>query len=139
MSLVCLTICNPNSTPDIPVHHQPPELTQTQLYRVGNAIQPSHSLSSVSPPSFNLSHNQGLFQGVSIFCLFFFLRLVAKVLELQHHSFQLIFSPDFPYDCLVGSPGCLMDSEESSPTPQFKGINFLMLSFFLYSNSHIHM
>ena len=50
------------STPGFPVHHQFPELTQTHVHRVGDAIQPSHPLSSPSPPTFNLSQHQGLFQ-----------------------------------------------------------------------------
>jgi len=61
----CLTLCNPIdcSTPSFLVHHQHPELTQTHVHRVGDAIQPSHPLSSPSPPAFNLSqHQEGLFQ-----------------------------------------------------------------------------
>ena len=50
------------STPGFPVHHQLPELTQTHTHRVGDAIQPSQSLSSPSPPAFNLSQHQDLFQ-----------------------------------------------------------------------------
>ena len=78
--------CDPMdcSTPGFPVHHQLPELTQTHVHRISDAIQPSHPLSSPSPPSFNLSRHQGLFQWVSS------LHQVAKVLEfqLQHQSFQ---------------------------------------------------
>ena len=61
----CLTLCDPmdSSVPGLPVHHQLPELTQTHVHRVGDAIQPSH-LSSPSPPTFNLSQHQGLFQWV---------------------------------------------------------------------------
>ena len=69
---LCLTLCDPIdcSTSGFPVHHQLPKLTQTHIHRVGNAIQPSHSLSSASPSTFNLSHNQCLFQGVrSILCI----------------------------------------------------------------------
>ena len=51
-----------HSMPGLPVHHQLPELTQTHVHRVGDVIQPSHPLSSLSPPAFNLSHHQGLFQ-----------------------------------------------------------------------------
>jgi len=51
-----------NSTPDFPVHHQLPELAQTHVHRVSDAIQPSHPLSSPSPPAFNLSQHQGFFQ-----------------------------------------------------------------------------
>ena len=59
----CPTLCNPMdcSTPGFPVHHQLPELTQTHVHWVGDAIQPSHSLSSPSLPTFNLSQHQGLF------------------------------------------------------------------------------
>ena len=82
----CLTLCNPKdrSTPALPVHHQLPEFSQTHVHRVGDAIQPSHPLSSPSPPTFNLSQHQGLFQGVNSS------HQVAKVLEfqLQHQSFQ---------------------------------------------------
>ena len=56
-----------SSTPGFPAHHQLLELAQTHVHRVGDAIQPSHPLSSPSPPTFNLSQHQGLFQGVSLF------------------------------------------------------------------------
>ena len=60
----CLTLCNlmDYSMPGLPVHHQPPEPTQTHVHQVGDAIQPSHPLSSPSPPAFSLSQHQGLFQ-----------------------------------------------------------------------------
>ena len=59
----CPTLCDlmDCSTPGFPVHHQLPELTQTHVHRVSDAIQPSHPLSSPSPPAFNLSQHQGLF------------------------------------------------------------------------------
>ena len=59
----CLTLCNPMNCgmPGLPVHHHLPEFTQTHVHRVGDAIQPSHPLSSPSPPTFNLSQHQGLF------------------------------------------------------------------------------
>ena len=55
---LCPTLCDPmnHSTPGLPVHHQLPEFTQTHVHRVGDAIQPSHPLSSPSPPALNLSH-----------------------------------------------------------------------------------
>ena len=88
----CLTLCNPmnHSTPGLPVHHQLLEFTQTHVHRVGDAIQPSHPLSSPSPPALNLSQHQGLFKWVSSS------HQVAKVLEfqLQHQSFQWIFRTD---------------------------------------------
>ena len=89
----CPTLCNSMdcSTPGLPVHHQLPEFTQTQVHPVGDAIQPSHPLSSPSPPAFNPSQHQGLFQWVSSS------HQVAKVLEfqLQHQSFQWTFITDF--------------------------------------------
>ena len=82
----CPTLCNPMncSTPGLPVHHQLPEFTQTHVCWVGDAIQPSHPLSSPSPPAFNLSQHQGFFHWVSSS------HEVAKVLEfqLQHQSFH---------------------------------------------------
>ena len=60
----CPTLCSPMdcSTPGFPVYHQFPKLDETHVHRVGDAIQPSHPLSSPSPPAFNLSQHQGLFQ-----------------------------------------------------------------------------
>ena len=60
----CLTLCDPMncSMPGLPVHHQLPEFTQTHVCWVGDAIQPSHPLSSPSPLAFNLAQNQGLFK-----------------------------------------------------------------------------
>ena len=82
------TVCDPMdcSTPGFPVHHQLPELTQTHVHWVNDAIQPFHPLSSPSPPAFNLSLHQSLFWVSSS-------HQVAKVLEflLQHQSFQWIF------------------------------------------------
>ena len=61
---LCLTLCDlmDCSTPGFPGHDQSPELAQTHVHRVSDAIQPSHPLSSPSPPAFNLSQHQGLFQ-----------------------------------------------------------------------------
>ena len=72
------------STPSLPVHHKLPEFTQIHVHWVDDAIQPSHPLSSPSPPSPNLSQHQGLFQQVNSS------HEVTKVLEfqLQHQSFQ---------------------------------------------------
>ena len=65
----CPTLCHPMdcSTPGFPVHHQLPELAQTHVHWVGDAIQPSHPLSSPSDPVFNLSQHQGLCQWVSYY------------------------------------------------------------------------
>ena len=75
----CLTLCNPmnHSTPGLPIHHQIPEFTETHVHRVSNAIQPSHPLSSPSPPAPNPSQHQSLFQWVNSS------HEVAKVLEFQ--------------------------------------------------------
>ena len=89
----CLTLCNPMdcSTPGLPVHHQLLEFTQTHVHWVGDAIQPSHLLSSPSTPAFSLSQHQGLFQWVTSSLQ------VTKALEfqLQHQSFQWIFRTGF--------------------------------------------
>ena len=60
----CPTLCDPMncSTPGLPVHHQLPEFTQTHVQRVGDAIQPSHPLSSPSPPASSPSQHEDLFQ-----------------------------------------------------------------------------
>ena len=76
---LCLTLCDLTdcSIPGFPVHHQLPELAQTHVHLVGDAIQSSHPLSSPSPPAFSLSQHQGLFQWDSSW------HQVAKVLELR--------------------------------------------------------
>ena len=75
----CPTLCDPMdcSTAGLPVHHQLTEFTQTHVRWVGDAIQPSHPLSSPSPPSFYLSQHQGLFKWVSSS------HQVDKILEFQ--------------------------------------------------------
>ena len=82
----CPTLCDPmnQSMPGLPVHHQLPESTQTHVHWVGDAIQPSHPLSSPSLPALNLSQHQGLFKRVSSS------HQVAKMLEFQfqHQSFN---------------------------------------------------
>ena len=126
----CLTLCDPMdcSRSGFPVHHQLPEFTQTHVHRVGNTIQPFHLLLSPSPPAFNLSQHQDLFRWVSSS------HQVAKVLEfqLQHQSsreYSGLISPRFdPQVWLVWSCSP-RNSQESSPTPQFKSID-LALSFY---------
>ena len=89
----CPTLCDPMdcSTPGLPVHHQLPGFTQTHAHWVGDAIQPSHPLSSPSPPAFDLSQHQGLFQWANSS------HEAGKVLkfQFQHQSFQWIFRTDF--------------------------------------------
>ena len=129
---VCLTLWDPMdcSTPGLSVYHQLQEFTQTHIHWVSDDIQPSHTLLSPSRPAFNLLIERpasGSFQMSPS-------HQVAKVLEFQfqHQAFQWIFRTDFLYDELVGSPCCPRDSQESSPTSQFKSINSSALSF-LYS------
>ena len=90
---LCPTLCDPMdwNTLGLAVHQQLPDFTQTHVHWVSDAFQPSHPLSSPSPPAFNLSQHQGLFKWVSS------LHQVAKVLEfqLQHQSFQWVFRTDF--------------------------------------------
>ena len=123
----CPTLCDPMncSTPGLPVHHHLSEFTQTHIHWVGDAIQPSHPLSSPSPPAPNPSQHESLFQWVNPS------HEVAKVLEfqLQHHSFQRNPRADLLQNGLVGAPCSPRDSQESSPTPQFKSINSSALSF----------
>ena len=112
-------------------HARPPCLSPTpRAYPNSRPLSqwcyPTISSSVVpSPPSFSLSQHQGLFQWVSS------LHQMAKVLELQlqHQSFQWIFRTDFLQDWLVWSPCSPRDSQESSPTPQFKSTNSSVLSF----------
>ena len=89
----CPILCNPMncSMPGFPVHCQLPELAQTHVCWVSDAIHPSYPLSSPSPTAFNLSQHQGLFQWVSS------LHQGAKVLafQLHHQSFQWIFRTYF--------------------------------------------
>ena len=122
---LCLTLCDPmnRSTSGPPVHHQHPEFTQTHAHRVGDAIQPSHPLSSPSPPAPNPSQHQGLFLWVNS------LHEVAKVLEfqLQHQSFQWIPRTDLLQDGLVGSLCSPRDSQEFSSTTG-QSINSSILS-----------
>ena len=87
---LCPTLCDPIdcNMPGFPVHYQLPEF-QTHVHWVGDAIQPAHPLLSPSSPTFNLSQHRGLFKRVGS------LHQGAKVLELQHQSFQWIFRIDF--------------------------------------------
>ena len=82
----CPTLCDPmdHSTPGLPVHHQLQELAQTCIHWVTDAVQPSHPLSSPSPPAFNLFQNQSLSKWVSSS------HQVAKVLEFQlpHEQYE---------------------------------------------------
>ena len=115
----CPTLCDPMdcSMPGFPVHHQLPELTQTHIHLVSDAIQPSHPLSSPSPPAFNLSQHQSF--------------PVSQLFISGGQSIGVSVSasalPMNIQDC--GSPCSPRDSQESSPTPQFKSIHSSALNF----------
>ena len=125
VSQSCPTLCDPMncSTPGLPVHHQLPEFTQTHVHWVGDAIQTYHPLSTPSPPAFDLSQHQGLFKsqlfasggqnsGVSV---------LTSVLPMNTQD-------RFPLGWTGWSSCSPRDSQESSPTPQFKSVNSSVLS-----------
>ena len=111
------------SMPGLPVHHQLPEFTQTHVHRVSDAIQPSHPLSSPSPPAPNPSI--GVFSNEST--------LHMRWPKYWSFSFSIIPSKEIPglssfrmdWLDLLAVQGTL----KSSPTPQFKSINSSALSF----------
>ena len=88
----CPTLCDPMdcSTPGFPVHHQLPKLTQTHVHQVGDAIQPSHPLSSPSPPAFSLSQHQGLSS-----------ESVLRIRWPKYWSFSFSKSPSNEYSGLI--------------------------------------
>ena len=106
-SLSCVRLCDSmdGSTQGLPVHHQLFQLSQTHVHGVSDAIQPSRPLSSPSPPTFNLSQYQGLFQWVSSS------HWVAKVLkfQLQHQSFQWMLEGD-NNTCINGGDNTCINS-----------------------------
>ena len=129
----CPTLCDPMdcSMPGLPVHHQCPELTQTHARQVGDAIQPSHPLSS-SSPAFNLCQHQSLFQWDSSS------HQVANVqeLQLQHQSF-LNIQGEFS----LGLTSLILQSKGLSRV--FSNTTVQKHQFFssqlsLWSNSHTH-
>ena len=116
--------------PGFPVRPQLPELIQTHMLRVSDAIQPSHPLLSPSPPAFNLSQYQGLFQE-SVLCI--------RWLEYWNFSFSI--NPTSEYSRLISFRidwlG-LLAVQESSPTP-LKRINSLAFSFLYIQLSYSYM
>ena len=135
-SLSCPALWDPMncSTPGLTVQHQLPEFTQTHVHWLSDAIQPSRPLSSLSPLTFNFfpasrsfpmsqfSASGGQSIGISA---------STSVLPMNTQDWS-------PLGGLVGSPCSPRDSQESSPTPQFKSINSSALSFLHSPNSHIH-
>ena len=94
---LCLTLCDPMncSMPGFPVLHHPPELAQTHVHWISDAIQPSHPLLSPSPPAFNLSQHQDLFQWVDS------LHQVAKVVQFMTIK-QFVYDSSFSIPCMAG-------------------------------------
>ena len=108
----------------LPCSSSSPGACSNHGHWVGDAIQPSHPLSSLLVPPSIFPSIRTPFQWVGA------LHQMAKVLELQHQSFQCIFRVAFLQDSLVWSPCYARNSQESSPTPQSKHINSLVLTFF---------
>ena len=133
----CQTRCDPKDChmPGFPVLHHLPELAQTHVHWVCDAIQPFHPLSSPSPPAINLSQHQGLFQWVSSS------HQVAKVLEfqLQHQSFQWTHTLDWSP---LGWTGWI-SSQSKGLSRVFSNTTVKKHQFFSaqlssQSNTHIH-
>ena len=130
---LCLTLCDPMdcSMPGFLILHHLPELAQTHVHWVSDAIQTSHPLSSPSPPAFNLSQHQ-VFSNES----------ALHVRWLKFWNFSFSISPSNEYSGLISFrmdwfdplavqgtlKSLLRDSQESSPTPQFKSISSSVLS-----------
>ena len=124
----CPTLCHPKdcSTPGLPVRHQLPELTQTHVHRVGDAIQPSHPRSSLLlrlqsfPASGSFPMSQFFTSGGQSIGVSASVSVLPKILQ-----------DSFPLGLTVGSPCSPRDSQASSPTGQFKSINSSHVQFSL--------
>ena len=122
----CPTLCDPmnHSTPGLPVHHQLPEFTQTHVHRVSDAIQPSHPLSSPSPPA-PIPPSIRVFSNESTLCMRW----------PKYWSFSFSISPSKEIPGLISfrmdwlDPLAVLETLKSSPIPQFKSINSQALSF----------
>ena len=121
--------------PGLPDHHQLPEFTQTHVHWVGDSIQPSHPLSSPSPPAFNLSQHQGLFKWVTSS------HQMAKISEfqLQHQSFQWIFRTDFLLNGLVGLPWIFLNLKNILQYHSSKALMLLCWAFSIVQLSYPYM
>ena len=126
VSQSCPTLCKPMdcTTSGLPVHHQFPEFTQTHVHWISDAIQASHPLSSPSPPAFNLSQHQALFN-----------KPILCIRWPKYQSLSFSISPSNEYSGLISFRVNWLDllevqgTLESSPAPQFKSINSSALSF----------
>ena len=108
----CPTLCDPMncSTPGLPVHHHLPEFTQTHVHRVRDAIQPSHPLSSPSPPAPNPSQHQSLFQWVNSSHDLAIVNSVAMSIGINVSFSILFFSGYMPSSGIVGAYGSFIPS-----------------------------
>ena len=130
----CPTLCNPMdcSAPGFPVHHQHPEVTQTHVHQVSDAIQPSHPLSSPSPPP-------SIFPSIRVFSN----ESALTIRWPKYWRFSFSISPSSEYSGLISfridwfDLRTVQGTQESSPTPQFKSINSSALSF-MVQPSHSH-
>ena len=121
-------LCLDCGTPDLPVHHQLPELAQTHVHQVSDAIQSSHPLSSLSPPAF-IFPSIRVFSKESVLCIRWPKYWSFSISPSNEYLGLIFFRIDW-LD-LLAVPGTL---QESSPAPQFKSINSSVLSF-LYGPS----
>ena len=122
-----------HSTPGLPVHHQLPEYTQTHVHWIGDAIQPSHPLSSSpSPPALNLSQDQGLFKWINSS------HQVAKVLvlQLQHQYTQELISFRMDWLDLLADQGTLKSLLQHHSS---KASILLCSALFIVQLSHPYM
>ena len=132
---LCLTLCNlvDCRTPGLPVHHQLLELTQNHVHQVSDPIQPSHPLSSLSPPAFNLSQNQGLSN-----------ELVLYIRWPKYWNFSFSISPSNEYSGLISFSmdwlhlTAVQGTLKSLPQHHSSKASILQCSAFLWSNSHVH-
>ena len=133
VSKSCLTLCDPMIALFVP-HRL--EFTQVHVHWISDATQPSQPLSSLFTPAFNLSQHIRVFSNE----LALPIRWV-KVLELQLQlrSVQWIFKVDYLWDWLVWSPCCPRNSQESSPTQQFKRSILWCSAFFMVQLSHLYL
>ena len=128
-----LTLCNPMdcSMPGLPVHHQLLEFTQTHVHSIGDAIQPSHPLSSPSPPAFNLSQHQHL-SNESVLCIRW----------PKYWTFNFSISPSNEYSGLISFRRDWLDLFAVQRTlksqHQVQKHQFFSAQLSLQSNSHIH-
>ena len=132
--LSCVWLCNPVdcSTPGVPIHHHLPELTQTYAHWVSDAIQPSHPLSSPSPPALNLSQHQG-----------FSKESVLHIRWPKYWSFSFNISPCNEYSGLISFRMGWLDllavqrTLKSLLQHHSSKASILQCSAFLWSSSHI--